>query len=228
MGVFGTWTFDDLRRQVGVPLEMLLPALFRLVQDDPSLDRSAIVNPGCSPAELDATEVRIGFALHPLHRLLLSLSNGGTLPCSGRISVLAAAVPRETEWRIVGPFLTAEERATFQVLVDRLLHPVKPWVLGSLPSIFDEGLEVAEPYIDDLVIFADGFGDECWGYVRGDSARIACYYQVPGGGLFPESKDFEEFLLHQPLYPRLQTAAFVERVRAALPCDEQQGFRPSG
>lgn len=220
MGVFGTWTFDDLRREVGVPLEILLPSLFRLVLDDPSLDRSTIITPGCSHAELDATEERIGFALHPLHRLLLSLSNGGTLPCSGRISILAAAVARETEWRIVGPFLTAEERASAQVLLRRMLHPVKPWVLGSLPSIFEEGLEVAEPYIDDLVIFADGFGDECWGYVRGNSARIACYYQVPGGGLFTEGEDFEEFLLHQPIYPRLQTTAFIERVRVALARDD--------
>jgi hypothetical protein len=106
MGVLGTWTFDDLRREVGVPLETLLPLLFRLVLDDPSLDRSAIINPGCSHAELDATEERIGLALHPLHRLVLSLSNGGTLPCSGRVSILAAAIPRESEWRIVGPFLT--------------------------------------------------------------------------------------------------------------------------
>jgi hypothetical protein len=106
------------------------------------------------------------------------------------------------------------------VLVDRLLHPVKPWILGSLPSIFEEGLEVAKPYIHDLVIFADGFGDECWGYVRRDSARIVCYYQVPGRGLFTEGRDFEDFLLHQPLYPRLQTTAFIERVRVALSCDE--------
>jgi hypothetical protein len=126
-----SWTLDDLTRQVGAPLEDVVTALYRLIRHDASLDRIAILNPGCSEQELDEAEVRIGHRLHPLHRSLLRLSNGGTLPFSGRVSILAAAVPREQSWRIVGPFLTPEEQATQPVLVGRMLRPVAPWILGQ-------------------------------------------------------------------------------------------------
>lgn len=211
------WTLDDLGRRVNVPLEVFLPTLFRLVQADPLLDRTAIINPGCSEAEIAAAERRITHRLHPLHRQLLALSNGGSLPCTGDISLLAAAVQRETSWRIVGPMMTAEEPAATQVILGRMTHPISPWILGELPPIFsEEGGEVVTPDIASIIVFADGFSDECWGYVRADLARIDGYYEVPDGGRYTAASNFEEYLLQQHLIARLCTPAFVERIRDAV------------
>jgi len=209
-----SWTWDELVQQVGAPLEDVATALYRLIRHDASWDRFAILNPGCSDAELDAAEGRIGHWLHPLHRRLLRLSNGGTLPCSGPVSILAAAVPREPAWRIAGPFLTPEEQAAQPVLVGRMLRPVAPWILGQSPP----GLDRADmgPDLEVLIVFADGFGDQCWGYVRGEPDRIDGYWEVPGGGRYPEAADFAEFLRRQTLYTWLDTPAFVQSVRSAL------------
>lgn len=211
------WTLDDLRRRVNVPVEVLLPTLFRLVQADALLDRTAIINPGCSEAEITVAERRITHRLHPLHRQLLALSNGGSLPCTGDISLLAAAVPRGTSWRIVGPMMTAEELAATQVILGRMTHPVTPWILGELPPIFsEEGGEVVTPDIASIIVFADGFGDECWGYVRAKPERIDRYYEVPSGGRYTAASNFEEYPLQQHLIAWPCTPAFVERVRDAV------------
>jgi len=82
-GLDESWTWDELVQQVGAPLEDVATALYRLIRHDASWDRFAILNPGCSEQELDAAEGRIGHRLHPLHRRLLRLSNGGTLPILG-------------------------------------------------------------------------------------------------------------------------------------------------
>ena len=208
-----SWTLDDLVHQVGAPLEDVVTALYRLIRHDASFDRFAILNPGCSEAELDAAEVRIGHRLHPVHRSLLRLSNGGTLPFSGSVT-LAAAVPREQAWRIVGPFLTHDEQAAQLVLVGRMLRPVAPLILGQYPSDLDS--EDMGPDLEGLIVFADGIGDQCWGYVRGEPDRIDCYLEVPGGGRYPEAADFADFLRHQTLYTGLHTPEFVQVVRSAL------------
>jgi hypothetical protein len=209
-----SWTVEDLVQQVGAPLEQVLTALYHLIRHDTSLDRFASLNPGCSEEELDAAEVRIRHRLHPLHRRLLQLSNGGSFPFSGSVSTLAAAVPREQEWRIVGPFLTPDEQATQLVLVDRMLHPVVPLLLGQDPPDLDRA--DMGPALDGFIIFADGFGDEGWGYVRGEPDRIDCYVQVRGGGRYPAATDFATFLRQQTLYQRVHTPAFVQLVRSAL------------
>jgi hypothetical protein len=208
------WTVDDLVHQVGAPLEEVVIALYRLIRHDASLDRFAILNPGCSEEELDAAEMRIDHRLHPLHRRLLQLSNGGTLPFSGSVSTLAAAVPREQEWRIVSPFLTADEQATHLVLVDRMLHFVTPFILGEYPPGLDG--EDMGPGLKGLTLFADGIGDECWGYVAGEPDRIDCYVQMRGGGRYPAAVDFAAFLGQQTLYKGVHTLEFVQLVRSAL------------
>lgn len=210
-----SWTLDDLTRQVGAPLTDVVTALYRLIRHDASLDRFAILKPGCSEQELDVAEVRIGHRLHPLHRSLLRLSNGGTLPFSaGPASIFAAAVPREQAWRIVGPFLTPEEQASQPVLVGRMLRPVAPWILGQYPPDLD--LEDMGPALEGLIVFADGFGDQCWGYVLGEPDRIAGYWEVPGGSRYSEATDFADFLRRQTLYKWLDTSEFVQVVRSTL------------
>jgi len=214
-GLDESWTLDDLTRQVGAPLKEVVTALYRLIRHDASLDRIAILNPGCSEQELDVAEVRIGHRLHPLHRTLLRLSNGGTLPFSaGPVSILAAAVPREQAWRIVGPFLTPDEQATQLVLVGRMLGPVAPWILGQYPPGLDR--EDMGPGLEGLIAFADGFGDHCWGYVHGEPDRIDGYWELPGGGRYLEAADFADFLRRQNLYQELDTPEFVQVVRSAL------------
>lgn len=209
-----SWTLDDLARRAAAPLEDVLTGLYNLVRQDVSLDRFAIINPGCSEHDLDAAEARIGHGLHPLHRLILRLSNGGTLPFVASVSTIAAAVPREQEWRIGGPFLTPEEQAAQQVLVVRMLHPVTPWILGQFPPGLDS--KDLSPSLTNLIVFADGFGDQCWGYVKEEPEQIDCYLQVPGGGRYSEASSFEEFLRNQTLYRRLRTPEFVQLVRADI------------
>jgi hypothetical protein len=72
------------------------------------------------------------------------------------------------------------------------------------------------PGLEGLIVFADGFGDQCWGYVRGEPDRIDGYWEVPGGGRYPEAADFADFLRRQTPYQELDTPEFVQVVRSAL------------
>jgi hypothetical protein len=201
---------DDVANQLGVSLEALLAALYQLVRTDPSLDRFAIVNAGCSADELVAAEQRIGLTLPPLHRFLLRLSNGGTLPFINSLSLFAAAVPRESEWRIVGPFLSPEEVTAIKMQSYRFTHPIRPLLLGE----GEANLEAHTPNNEDLIIFAAGFGGQEWGYQRGASEQIMCW--MPWAGRAVEANSFEQFLREQTLTDRCATPAFLERVHATL------------
>src|SRR5260221_5394024 len=105
----GPGTIGYLVDQLGAPIEQVLTVLFHMVRADPTLDRWAIVNPGCSAEEIAEAERRIGRPLHPLHRHLLRLSNGGTLPMTNETLALRAAVPRERDWRIIRAFVSPAE-----------------------------------------------------------------------------------------------------------------------
>jgi hypothetical protein len=199
---------DDFANQLGVSLEALLATLYRLVRTDPTLDRFAIVNAGCSDDELVAAEQRIGRTLPPLHRFLLGLSNGGTLPFINSLSLFAAAIPRESEWRIVGPFLSADEEAASPVLSFRFTNPIRPMLLG------EPGEEVLTSNQEGLILFAAGFGGQEWGYLRGESEQIMCW--MPWAGRAVEALSFEQFLREQTLADHCATPAFRGRIRATL------------
>src|SRR5260221_2276174 len=103
-------TLTQLAKAVRAPLNTTLRCIYVLAAQERWVDRWAIINPGCTVQEIDSAEQRVGMRFHQLHRLLLTLSNGGSIPFVTSVSLFAAAIARETEWRVVGPFLTAAER----------------------------------------------------------------------------------------------------------------------
>lgn len=210
-------TLADFAAHAGISVEEAFKAFYWLVRHDPTLDRFAILNAGCSAADLAAAEARVQHRLHPLHRLLLTLSNGGTIPFVS-LSLMAAAVVREREWRIIGPFLTPEELAKRPALTIRQLRPIPPMVLGaSLRAEY--GDVVADMYhLDDLIPFAAGYGGEEWSYVRGDPDQIKVFlsYGATDGSCDPGASDFAEFISELTLDPPCTTAEFVNWTRAAI------------
>jgi len=208
----GSYNLAKLVRDVGVPLSDVLPALYRLQREGELRERWAIVNPGCRPEDLAAAEARLSHPLAPLHRALLGLSNGGTLPYANSISWLAAAVAREREWRIAGPFVAPDEDV--RVITARQEQPIAPWVLGEpLETVF-AGDDVTTIPLDDFIPFSGGFGGQVWGYVRGEPERIDMV--LPPFGRSIEARSFEDFLLWQPLYDECEETRFHDALHAAL------------
>jgi hypothetical protein len=212
----GVYNLAKLVRDMEAPIDAVLTALYRLVRTEPELERWAIVNAGCSVADIVVAEERIGHALAPIHRHLLLLSNGGTLPFMPSISWLAAAALREREWRIVGPFVRPDE--TTPVINIRQRQPISPRVLGDPADNVFAGDDLLGIVTDDFVPFGGGFGGEVWGYVRGEPNRIDCI--LPPLFRHREAENFVEFLLWQELYDGCGSPRFHQRLRAALTSDE--------
>jgi hypothetical protein len=209
---FDVYNLAKLVRDVGAPLGDVLRALYRLQRAGELRERWAIVNPGCDAEDLAAAEANLGHPLAPLHRALLQLSNGGTLPYMNWISWLAAAVAREREWRIAGPFVASDEEV--HVINVRQQRPIAPSVLGApLEEVF-AGDDVSVIPLDDFLPFAGGFGGEVWGYVRGTPGRIDMVFPPFGRNI--DAHSFEDFLLWQPLYDECAEPHFRAAVRAAL------------
>lgn len=209
--------FSDFVAHLRILPEEAIRAFYWLARHDPTLDRLAIINAGCSDDEVEATEERVRHAFHPLHRLILSLSNGGTIPFV-RLSCVAAAVPREREWRIAGPFLTPEELAVRPMMNVREVQPIQSMILGT-PLRARVGDALANQYrLDELISIAPGYGSEEYCYVRGDPNRIKAFKDYFGAGAVVDNgaDDFVEFIGCQSLYAGCGGDKFIALMGDAL------------
>ncbi|HEX6819394.1 MAG TPA: hypothetical protein VF120_13540 [Ktedonobacterales bacterium] len=210
-------TLADFAKRLDVSMEQVVAGFFSLVRTDPTLDDLAIVNLGASPLDIASAEVRVGHSLHPLHRFLLGLSNGGSIPFIDSISVFAAAVPHEREWRIVGPFLSMEEASSRGAIAARMFQPIPPLLLGmSLREQY--GDDVADRNdLDRLITLARGFGGQYWCYTRGNPSHIECAF--PNSSFWSsgvEADDFAEFLGEQIVSSKRMYPGVIERLRSLL------------
>jgi hypothetical protein len=200
-------TLAQLAKAVRAPLNTTLRCLYDLAAQERWVDRWAIINPGCTVQEIDSAEQRVGVRFHQLHRLLLTLSNGGSIPFVTSVSLFAAAIARETEWRVVGPFLTAAERGAGLFITARQVQAIYPKIIGypvDYPS--ESAQRSSSGRDDDLVFIASGFGGEEWGYVRGRTHQVGCV--VHDRGRLNVSLPFENWLGGQRLLERCSTPEF--------------------
>lgn len=206
------YNIAKLVRDVGASLGEVLRGLYRMQKEGILSERWAIVNPACSPDDIAGAEARIDQPLAPLHRELLLLSNGGTLPFVTGIGWLASAIAREHEWRISGPFVESGEPT--HIINVRQQRPIAPIVLGaSLEQVF-AGKNAHELPLDNFIPFAGGYGGEVWGYVHGEPGRIDIVVPPSGRGI--EAYSFEAFLLWQTLYDECAEMDFREALSAVL------------
>lgn len=201
-------TLEDLVTIVGAPLEPILAALYRLARADPF----TIFTPGCDTTELDAAERRIGRPLPALHRFLMTLTNGGTLPWVNSLDRLAAAVPREREWRWTGPLPPQSESSTFDA--GTADGPFTPLILGdSIADCYDPAF-TRRLDLESFIVIASGFDGEFFGYVREEPARVDFVSQDSGRGT--AAPTFDQFISRQSMSLLCRTPEFIDRVRISV------------
>jgi hypothetical protein len=200
---------------VSAPLPYVLRALYQAIRDDAGIDRWAIINSGCAEEEIAAVEESLNIQLSPLHRFVLGLSNGGTIPCLTSLSLLYAAVPREAEWRIVGPYWSPADKPDTTLITARQTGPILPQIIGQppLPEIkaaADATIATDGPFVG----FASGFGGQEWGYAVAKNGRIDCI--VPEIGRYVDASEFDVFLTQMPMSERCAESTFVELITSYL------------
>lgn len=192
--------FGEFVDRLDEPIEAVLDAYCTVQMRHPRPDH--YLNPGCSEADLQATEQRLHHSLHPLHRVILRHSNGGDLPnIGGEIMWWAAAVPREDMWRPVGP-LPPEESLPF-ALRDEQPRPVPAWVMEWRTEKWDPR-EAARVGADETLFLPFAAGPE-------SSARIG---YVHGGSEIAEVRHGE------PL--AVSASSFEQYLRGLWCCDEEK------
>jgi hypothetical protein len=211
-------TVGDFAIRAGMTVAQVVQAFYWMAQAESPADRWAVLNPGCSEDELNAAEVRIQHRLHPLHRLILRLSNGGTIPFVS-LSLVGAAVSRESEreWRIAGLYLSPEELEVRPAMSIRQQRPIPALLLGrSLREKYGDA--VADKFgLDTLVPFALSGGEEWFCYTRADPAQIHKFTSFDGtaGAHDIRWRTFADFLQEQLVYHGYTTADFVARTQSA-------------
>lgn len=202
----------EVATQLGASTEDVLVGLYRIAQVDPTVAAITILPPGCNPAELAEAEQRIEHVLHPLHRRLLTIANGGTLPYINSVSQLAAAVHRELIWRPLGGITgnsggaAGDDAGAEDAVEPLLLGETLTWSYGNDTY---RNLE-----LDNLIVIAFGFDGECFGYVHGDEDRIDFAGPEFGRGMC--APDFEGFIRCQSMFPECESPEFIERLRDTL------------
>ncbi len=205
-------TLHELVEEIGCSPEELIIGLYAMARAHPEESPFLILNAGCTTAELNVAEQRVGIKLPSLHRHILSLSNGGSLPYVNSIQYLAAALPRESEWTwLVEP--PQSHADTFDRSAG--LGPFRPVILGESLTLAGYTSRQAETLrFDDLVIFASGYDGEFFGYSRSQMDRVD--YVAPDPIRSIAGTSFRDFLLRQPIGVQLAAAEFANQVRSFL------------
>ena len=209
-----TLQLGQLAGQLSAPIEDIVDGLYRLALERKEWDKWAVINSGCSPEELSSCEERIGYQLDPLHRFILSRSNGGTIPFVVTIAVLAAAVPREREWRSLGFRQEEHDAGPEPIISARQAGIIYPELIGR-PIFQHYSIDDAEsPVHEDMVFVASGFGGERWAYLRNEPQRIGC--AIMGLGRLAGSQTFEAFIASQLLHDRCERPDFIRLMRVVM------------
>jgi hypothetical protein len=216
-------TIGDLVSALGAPLEAVLRVLYAEARTDPDVAFMTRLVPGCTASELADAETRIGFTLPPLHRFVLTLSNGGSLPYVNSLECLAAAIMREAAWPVLGPLpgdtLDEDEPA---------YRPYRPLVLGTpldglLAGVGVDGTRFPAPGLSPSAFIVMGLGyfdlDGFYCYHREDPGPVYGVGQ-PQYGAYVVDGDFEAFIQGQVLFTMCETPAFLARMQAALRASE--------
>lgn len=206
----------DLATQIGASTEKVLVGLYEMVRVDSTVAAITILPPGCTAAELAASEQRIGRDLHPLHRRILAIANGGSLPYVNSVSNLAAAVPRERIWRTLGG-ISPSQAGRVDVGAE---DAPEPFLLGETLTWSYGDASYRKLELDSLIVIAFGFDGECFGYVRGDDSRIDFAGPEFGRGMC--ARDFEGFIRRQLMFPECDSPEFIERLQDAIAASTQE------
>jgi hypothetical protein len=211
-------TIGDLVSVLKAPLDAVLRALYAQAWVDPDVACMTRLLPGCTTAELADAETRIDYVLPPLHRFVLALSNGGSLPYVNSLEYLAA-VAREAAWHLLGPLpgdtLDEDEPA---------YRPTQPLVLGTpLDGLLaGVGVDVARfpaPGLRPSAFIVIGLGyfdlHGVYCYHREDPGPVYAVGQ-PQYGAYVVARDFDAFIRGQELFTMCETPAFLARLQAAL------------
>lgn len=208
----------EVATQVGVSTEEILVGLYQMARVDSTVAAIMILPPGCTAAELAAAEQRIGRDLHPLHRRLLTLANGGSLPYVNSVSKLAAAVPRERVWRTLKGISFSQGKVA--VDDEGADDAVEPFLLGETLTWSYGASTYQKLELDTLIVIAFGFDGECFGYVRGNNDRIDFAGPEFGRGIC--APDFEGFVRRQLMFPECESPEFIERLQVAIAASKQE------
>jgi hypothetical protein len=212
-------TIGDLVTALGVPLDAVLRGLYVLARRDPDVAFMTRLVLGCSSSELTDAERRIGYTLPALHRSVLTLSNGGSLPYANSLEYFAAAIDREPAWQVLGPVpgdTLNDEEPTYR--------PFPAFVLGTpLDGLLVEvGIDPArfpELGLDPSAFIVMGLGyfdaDGVYCYHRQDPGPIYAVGQ-PQYGIYVVARDFEDFICRQMLIPDCEMPTFLVRMQTAL------------
>jgi hypothetical protein len=216
-------TIDDLVSALQAPLVAVLRGLYAAARADPDVAFMTRLVPGCTASELADAETRVGYALPPLHRSVLSLSNGGSLPYVNSLEYLAAAVPRESAWHLLGPLpgdSFDEDQPTYR--------PDRPLILGTpLDGLLTGvGVDVARfpaPGLKVGAFIVMGLGyfdlDGIYCYNREDPWPVYGVGQAQYGA-YVVARDFDEFIRRQVLFTMCETPAFLAQMQATLHAPE--------
>jgi hypothetical protein len=212
-------TIGELAQTLGVTVKQILRCLYGIVWGDPIQSTITRLAPGCILGELAAVEQRIGHSLPPLHRYVLTLSNGGTLPYVNSMDYFAAALPREQEWNVLQLPPGIED-----INDDPGLLPQKPLLLGKpfAETLLSVGIDPACFRVPDFdpasfIVMACGFfdADGFYCYHRADFGPIHAVGQ-PQYGVYVVAPDFEAFLRDQWLIFDASEEPMISRIQALL------------
>ena len=224
-------TIDDLVSALQAPLDVVLHGLYALARADPDVAFMTRLVPGCTASEVADAETRIGYTLPPLHRSVLALSNGGSLPYVNSLEYLAAAVAREAAWHVLGPLpgdTLDEDQPTYR--------PDRPLVLGMpLDGLLaGVGVDVARFPAPDLrpgafIVMGLGYFDlhGFYCYNREDPGPVYGVGQ-PQYGAYVVARDFDTFIRDQVLFTICEAPAFLARMRATLRASGERFRRSRG
>lgn len=212
-------TIGELAQAFGATVEQIIRGLYAAVHDDPVEASMTRLAPGCTVDELAIAEQRIGYSLPPLHRYVLTFSNGGTLPYVNSMDYFAAAVPREQEWNVLQLPPGVEDIGD-----DPGLQPQEPLLLGepfdkTLISVGIEPTRFRVPDFDpaNFIVMACGFfdADGFYCYRRDDFGPIYAIGQ-PQHGVYVVAPDFETFICDQWLVFDADEEPMISRIRTCL------------
>ncbi len=210
---------EELAQMLGATVEQILRCLYEAVRDDSTQGTITRLAAGCTADELAAVEKSIAHSLPPLHRYVLTLSNGGTLPYVNSMDYFAAAVPREREWNVLQLPPGVED-----INDDPGLLPQKPLLLGKpfAEILLSVGIDPARFRVPDFdpanfIVMACGFFDadgfNC--YHRDDFGPIYAVGQ-PQYGVYVVAPDFETFISDQWLIFDADEELMISRIRALI------------